>query len=350
MYEFDKYIKSYWGGNTVINEMFMPLENEDGTIDPIPLMYKADKILSLNNSLLTETYKEGTDYLLHDGKVQILKSGSIKTVKYKDYYLDNLIPGGCFGRTGGGYIYFGENDAMHKLQLAVSYTHSDKWTHSIPPYQGELLPDTISKLKNKLHLNVVFFGDSITVGANASGFIGVEPFTDDWCTMTIKALKKFYGYEDISYINTAVGGTASKWGEENANELVAKHKPDLVFIAFGMNDGSGRIKHEDYKHNISSIMNTVKQTNPDCEFILISTMLPNSEVAGFYGLQEEYLPVLNSLKGIKTAVADVTTIHKQLLQSKRYFDMSGNNVNHPNDFLARLYAQIMSKTLYETEF
>lgn len=347
MYNLEEYMKPLWEGNTVTDESFMPLENEDGTIDPIPLLFKADKILSVKNSGLTVTYNEGTDYILKDGKLQILKDGNIKTVKFRDYYLEENIPGKCFGRTGGGFIYFGESDSMHKLQLVVSYTHHGEWKGPIPSYQGSNLPKTIEKLKNKEPLTILFYGDSITTGANSSKVINQEPFVDDWCTLTVNTLKKEYDHNEITLINTAVGGTRSDWGAENAYENAAKYNPDLCFIAFGMNDGSARIDKDSYLKNIKEIMSKVHESNTDCEFILVATMLAHGEVAGFLGNQEEYLPVLNPLKGDKVAVADMTSIHKHLLALKRYYDMSGNNVNHPNDFLARVYAHTMVATLVE---
>ncbi len=35
----------------------------------------------------------------------------------------------------------------------------------------------------------------------------------------------------------------------------------------------------------------------------------------------------------------MTSLHRALLSSKPYYHMTGNNVNHPNDFLSRVYAQ-----------
>jgi hypothetical protein len=37
----------------------------------------------------------------------------------------------------------------------------------------------------------------------------------------------------------------------------------------------------------------------------------------------------------------VTTLWQRLLQTKRYHDLSGNGVNHPNDFGHRLYARVI---------
>ncbi|MBR5529062.1 MAG: hypothetical protein IKU57_01165, partial [Oscillospiraceae bacterium] len=72
---------------------------------------------------------------------------------------------------------------------------------------------------------------------------------------------------------------------------------------------------------------------------------PNPEADNFLGKQEEYLPVLESMETEGVVVADMTTYHKSLLAHKRYYDMTGNNVNHPNDFLARAYAQLLWQTV-----
>ena len=46
------------------------------------------------------------------------------------------------------------------------------------------------------------------------------------------------------------------------------------------------------------------------------------------------------------AVANLTQIHKDILATgKKYRDMTGNNINHPNDFIARVYAQVVLRTL-----
>ena len=161
--------------------------------------------------------------------------------------------------------------------------------------------------------------------------------------MTVNELQSRYHSIIMTY-NTSVGGTASQWGGLNTSTVTGK-KPDLVFIGFGMNDGTLRVSKEKYKRNIESIISKIRQKCPDCEFVLISTMLPNEEAQGFYGEQENYLSVLNELECEGAVVADITSIHKEFLTKKRYCDMTGNNVNHPNDFLSRLYAQVMIQTI-----
>ena len=41
----------------------------------------------------------------------------------------------------------------------------------------------------------------------------------------------------------------------------------------------------------------------------------------------------------------MTGMHHALLKRKLFRDMTGNNVNHPNDFLARVYAQTILAVL-----
>ena len=49
------------------------------------------------------------------------------------------------------------------------------------------------------------------------------------------------------------------------------------------------------------------------------------------------------------AVANVTHVHSSLLERKQYADMTGNNINHANDYLARVYAQTLLRTLQDKD-
>ncbi len=45
------------------------------------------------------------------------------------------------------------------------------------------------------------------------------------------------------------------------------------------------------------------------------------------------------------ALADMTSIWAEMLKHKKDWDMTGNGVNHPNDFGHRVYAQVLSALL-----
>lgn len=58
--------------------------------------------------------------------------------------------------------------------------------------------------------------------------------------------------------------------------------------------------------------------------------------------QDEYADALRQLAGAGVALADVQSVQKRLMERKRYVDMTGNWLNHPNDYLARIHAQVLS--------
>jgi len=45
--------------------------------------------------------------------------------------------------------------------------------------------------------------------------------------------------------------------------------------------------------------------------------------------------------GAGAALADMTTLWRDLLARKSVHDLTGNGINHPNDFGHRLYAQVI---------
>jgi hypothetical protein len=64
--------------------------------------------------------------------------------------------------------------------------------------------------------------------------------------------------------------------------------------------------------------------------------------------QEEALKTLvNELNtsGITAALSPLQSVHKRLCEVKRFRDHSGNNMNHPNDYTQRVYAQVALQTI-----
>lgn len=342
---YDEYLTPIWEGNTVYDEAVMPLTNKDGSLSPIALLYDIDEIISVKSADLQTTYTAGKDYKVENGKLVIPTGSKIPVTDYAEYYLESP-SANAFAGTNGGYLYFSEDGWFHNRQVVVTYTHSDEWTGSVPEKQGEKLTNIKDKLTNKEPVTVAFYGDSITEGANASAFIKKAPRLETYAELVVEAMRRTYGYDDIHYVNTALGGQTTSWGAENVQTRVVMHEPDLLFIAFGMNDAL--IPTADYKANIESIINSVRATNPDCDIVLVGTMLPNEEISGVYGNQIKFVDELNAIaeEYSNVIVADVTNVHKSLLETKLYRDMTGNNVNHPNDFLGRIYAQVIMQSMY----
>jgi len=348
--EYDKYTREaymtpVWEGDTVYNETLMFVADKNGNVPPAPLLYTPTEVLSVRSFDLKTEYTPGVDYTVENGCIMLTENSRIYKWSYLDYYPAAAIPGRTFDKTGGGFLSFGEGDTYYKTQVAVTYRHADTWKGIIPRYKGDVLKNTVAKLENGEKLTIVYYGDSITTGANSSNLNA--PYAPIWTQLVTQTLAAKFNDPNITEINTAVGGTNAAWGADNVKDRVIAYNPDLVVIAFGMNDAKTcKLK---YGYEIGKIIREVRKANKNAEFILVSPMHPNKEANGFYGNQKQFERVLNKIAGFRSgvAVAPVWSMHSAILEHKRYYDMTGNNVNHPNDFMARIYAQTVAALLLE---
>lgn len=340
-YDNAAYTYPIWEEGLVINETVMFVENEDGSVPPAPLLYTPTKVIGVRSATMVKSYEEGLDYIIEGNTLVRTENSRIPVMRYDEYYPESEIPGKTMARTGGGYICFSEGDFFHNQQVAITYEHEDAWNGPVPAYKGDRLPNTVKKLRDGETLTIVLNGDSIAAGGNSSQVIGALPLIPDWFTMFTDSLKRVYPAELVTH-NTAVGGQISTWGMQNAHELVGQYAPDLAILAFGMNDS---LTPAEFVRTTQATMEKIREDAPDCEFILVGGIVPNKEFNGFWRQQYAYEEALLALEQPGVAVAQVTSLHRYLLETKRYYDMSGNNVNHCNDFLARLYAQVLNALL-----
>ena len=121
-------------------------------------------------------------------------------------------------------------------------------------------------------------------------------------------------------------------------------------LAFGMNDGSR--PPEETAANCEAVARRVLALRPDAAVLLVSTMLPNPDASnGWFASHPLQEPALLRLaaslreEGAACDVARVTSASEAVLRKKRFLDYTGNNINHPNDFFSRVYAQTLLETL-----
>jgi hypothetical protein len=142
----------------------------------------------------------------------------------------------------------------------------------------------------------------------------------------------------VTLNNRAIAGWSVGQGVKDIDNLL-KDKPDLVIIAYGMNDVGGR-NPEGFKSSIATMLRRIKEANAATEVILVASMMGNPDWAATPPeMFPRYRDALASLEGPGVVLADLTTVWQKLLERKRFVDMTGNGVNHPNDYGHRLYAQ-----------
>ena len=345
----EAYLQPIWEGGVVYHESVMPLEGPDGSMGDIALLYEASEIISVRSSDLRTEYVPGVDYALADGKLRLL-DGAIPRVPFGRMYPPEEIevPGGglLFPGKDVPWIYIEGGSLFHTWQLAVTYKHTDAFPGAVPPRQGGRLPNTLAKLEAGAPLRLLVYGDSLAVGCQSSGWdaTNVPPYAPTFFDMFAGALRAQYGGE-ITVVNTAVGGVNSAWAADNAQELAAEQSPDLMIVSLGGNDAPGKVPPATFAWNVLRLFAKVKAQNPQCEFILLAPALQSPHSFHDNGYQLRYRPWALGLGQEGVAVLDMAQMYADLLARKRFEDIASNNINHPNDFTARIYAQMLLETL-----
>jgi len=338
-------LEPFWEGTTMHGESCFFLEETAGAPPTSTLLFTPKKILSVIHTATGTTYEEGRDYTL-DRKARRLtltKDTRIPFTTRVDYE-PPVGKSGQLYRDGTRDIFFENEHLFHDLQVEVTYEHKKKAWAKLggpePEPAGENLADLNRKLAAGAPLTVCLLGDSISFGLNASDVAGVAPHQPAYGDLFVQGLTARFG-SPIQFTNFSVSGMGAPWGIEQA-PLVAEKKPDLAIIAFGMNDASGRFSPTDFTANIQRIMDGIKAGHPATSFIVVSPMLGNADWKhAAPDLYPQYRDALTTLQGPGVAVADLTSFWTVFLQHKRFVDIAGNGVNHPNNFGYRVYAQVL---------
>ena len=339
----------FWLSTTMEGESVLFFQDGVDGRPRASLLFEPTGILSVRSSSGKVTYDEGADYAWRPhSKEIVLPPGSRIPFQTR---ADLRRPAGSqryslTHRDGNGEILFGATHEYHDMQAAVTYTHkANAWAGPTPSFAGDRLERVIKKLREKRPLEIALLGDSISTGCNASGWAKVAPFQPPYQDLLVQNLEAAYGTK-VTLDNFAVGGTDTAWGLANIGKVI-EAKPDLVILAFGMNDTSGR-PADQYRANIRKMVDSVGKALPETEFILVATMLGNKNWTTLHHeLFPRYRDALAAIRRPGVALADMTSIWAELLKHKRDRDMTGNGVNHPNDFGHRLYAQVLSALLIE---
>lgn len=331
----------FWGSDMMHDESVLMVIEADGVARGT-LLWPADVLLKVSDASRRQRFVEGRDFDHAQSSPALTLRARSRAPALR---AQELAP--------DGQPLIQEGHFFHSYQLSVSYRHSQRWSGPRPDASPQL-QRTRAKLEAGEPIELVVFGDSISLGHNASGFStaafeAVPPYLPPWPLLVTQQLEAHYGVH-VELHNPSQAGKTAAWGREHVHELVSVHVPDLVIVGFGMNDGSLAESRASYRANIQSILDDVRGVSPQCEFILVASMLANPSWSAA-GDQRQYLAELMQLSAAQpgVALADMTTTHGVLLERKRYADMTGNGINHPNDFLVRWYAQLVLALLNASE-
>jgi lysophospholipase L1-like esterase len=326
--DLDQYLQPFWQGKTVYNETVL-MFSENGQPATGELMFEPSRIISVKNYGLNTNYAEGMDYTINGRKITCAPLSRMTLVKDTDLKKGE----------------FNWNE-MTGRQIVVTYEHNGIWTGPVQNFVGDSLPNTMRKLRAHAPLRVVAYGDSITHGIGVSRLMHISPYMPPYPELFVTRLKQIYHNNGIQLFNSAQSGATSDWGARMAGRMVASLHPDLVIIAFGQNDFWG-IPADTFVNNISSIIHSIRAKYPRAEFLLVSTLRFDPAYtanAEYWKLVGEYAAKLKAMAGPGVQFMDMTAISEAIYAAKKPKDCL-NDPLHPNDFLARWYAQSLVAAL-----
>ena len=246
-------------------------------------------------------------------------------------------------------VFFDNGSRYHELQCVVTYEFKPgQWKGWVGDSAADSLPRTIGKLTRHKPVRLFLCGDSISAGFNATKFTKAKPGCPAYGELVALGLKERYDSE-IDFKNFAENGWTSTAGlEEAQKKRIGQERPDLVIIAFGMNDVFEKDANK-YQSNVKELMATIRTDSPESEFILVAPMLGNKE----WGMpMEQFALYRDSLKELcrrGVVLADLTSVWGSFLEKKSFYDLTGNGLNHPNDFGHAVYAQAILSLLAPEE-
>ncbi|HVJ44750.1 MAG TPA: SGNH/GDSL hydrolase family protein [Luteolibacter sp.] len=326
----------------------------------------------------SKTFKEGEDFKLHplwpqitnisdrlgkpgEGKLKAvfnlnlqridlvqLKDGKLSVKAGKSSLVCPVLPEADAGATAIAGIYVAPWQRDGKYIVAKEDIFPIRPFDPAAPVNPEAIAKTLGKLKGGQPANIAFIGDSVTLGAESTAWT-LNLWTDKnltYVSRVITNLRKDFPTAKIEPIHAVQGGTTSKVAPQFFDEKVAPQKPDLLFIAFGLNDanstigGNPRVPVEEYKEGLRGVIGKARAVG--CEVILVTPMQPSPFLKS--GIAERIVAYRDAMLALakeeKIGCADVygDWMH-QADRGIAPFSQLHNWINHPGNQGHGVYAE-----------
>ena len=252
----DPLLVPFWRSTTMHRESVVLIAREDRPAEG-RLLFPPDTILAVTNAAGDVPYVEGSDYLVDRQAGCIIRTS---TSRMPEVRRDAVVTA--------------DITQTRERLIAVTYTHAaGLWTsHRSSP--AGTLSRVSQKLRRREPLTICLTGDSISEGYDASGFHGVPPYQPAFGELVASGLEQHNGGA-VRLTNLATAG----WTAADAlwdTARISAAKPDLVIVAFGMNDAC-YAQADEFATNLSTMLKDVRDEVADVEFVVVSPMLPTPD-------------------------------------------------------------------------
>ncbi len=238
-------------------------------------------------------------------------------------------------------MFYAPGKFFHQHDVEITYRRAN---FQAKPNETSLrLTRTLEKLKQGKALRLGISGDSISTGLDASGTTQTAPNQPGYPDLVAAQLTHDFGAQ-VELTNRSVSGWSIANGLKDLDAMLAS-QPELLIVAYGMND-VGRRDPPWFAERVKEFETRAREKLPELEILWVAPMLGHSEwVHTPRAMFAAYRDELKKRVGPHADLADLTEVWTELLEHKHDLDLTGNGLNHPNDFGHRLYAQCILECL-----
>jgi acyl-CoA thioesterase I len=174
-------------------------------------------------------------------------------------------------------------------------------------------------------VNLVFHGHSVVVGYFKTPEIRT---LEAYPFLTLKHIKEACPFATINTITTAIGGENSEQGVKRFRSQVLSHRPDVVFIDYGLNDRN--IGLEKAK---ASWIQMINEANEYGTKLILLTPTPDTQeniLDNETALAKHAVQIRELAKTYQVGLVDSYTIFKNIAQKEPLDKYMAQN-NHINE-------------------
>lgn len=211
-------------------------------------------------------------------------------------------------------------------------------------------------------INIVVFGDSVSHGC----FGPNEPIDYDavYHELLRRKILAIRNYVPVNVINSAIGGDNAYEALDRLESQVIVHKPDLVIVAFGLNDVNN--PKEKYVFALDKIFRECLASGAQVIYLtpnMLNTYVAEDTADGIRDYAAKTSRMQNDgtmdaliAAGIEKArelgvtVCDCYGVWREMSKTRDTTMLLANRINHPTKKMHELFADCLFKCIFEEGF
>jgi acyl-CoA thioesterase I len=123
----------------------------------------------------------------------------------------------------------------------------------------------VNKIKDLPQKVIVVFGDSLSVG------YGLQP-NESWVALLQNNILKQDVYDGYTAVNASISGETTSGGLARFSRMLTTHKPNIIILELGANDGLRGLPVSDMRANLSKMILQAKAAK--AKVLLVGMRIP----------------------------------------------------------------------------